>query len=121
MHFVPIARTRLDGAALRLHDTGMIVGFPATTRNTMAGLSRLLWAAARLIAPQPLWAQTPDDEIETIGERAELASRATNPGLSDSAAGIPPARAGKVRLWAAPEAAELHATAECARSSPHGA
>jgi hypothetical protein len=40
--------------------------------------SRLSCAAMLVLAAQPLWAATPDDEIETVAEEAALASRATN-------------------------------------------
>jgi hypothetical protein len=39
---------------------------------------RLLGAVIVMGAAQPIWAETPDDEIETITDRAELAARATN-------------------------------------------
>lgn len=39
---------------------------------------RLLGTAMAVAAAQPLWAATPDDEVETIADKAELASRATN-------------------------------------------
>lgn len=50
------------------------------TRNccAMSRTLRILGAVIIVTASQPSWAETPDDEIETINDRAELASRATN-------------------------------------------
>lgn len=43
-----------------------------------APVSRLLGAAILVTVAQASWAQTPDDEVESLTDRAELASRATN-------------------------------------------
>lgn len=48
------------------------------TRVAILHWFRLIAAATALAAAQPLWAETPDDEVETIADRAELASRATS-------------------------------------------
>jgi outer membrane protein assembly factor BamA len=44
----------------------------------MPKLFHLLGAAIAMVAAQPTWAETPDDEIETIVDQVELSSRATN-------------------------------------------
>jgi hypothetical protein len=47
-------------------------------RCAMSRTLRILGAVIIVTASQPSWAETPDDEIETITDRAERASRATN-------------------------------------------
>jgi hypothetical protein len=39
---------------------------------------RVIGAGIAMAAAQPTWAETPDDEVETLVDRAELAARATN-------------------------------------------
>jgi hypothetical protein len=78
MQSVPIAYEGLDVAAGRLHLASMVHPDSTRVRVALSAAALLLGAVSILATAQPLAAQTPDDELDTIAERAELASRATN-------------------------------------------